>query len=195
MFWLALLNLIVSGTVAWVLLSRIHGAARRCRENLGGAAMSADLAPLARVLVETFDESLLPSAGSPDPNQLPLVYREHQDSYQSLGEALVWIRTNASSDNTATLREVVKAICLVGYTLGLPLDRLQQCLQPFVPRLQQILSQPLNVRTQLASPGQPIDTALMLPLNYGSRVEYPLGFIFLDASGRVLNKAKVLCAG
>ncbi len=42
-------------------------------------------------------------------------------------------------------------------------------------------------------PGELIETSRMMPLGFGSRVQYPLGVIVQDATGRVLSKARVLC--
>ena len=133
-------------------------------------------------------------AVAPDPAQLELAYREHQDPYQNLAELLRWIAENAATEKQAQLEEIIKAIGQLGYTLHLPAPALEACLHPFAGRLRRTLSQGKGeVMIVYVHPGELIETSRMMPLGFGSRVQYPLGVIVQDATGRVLSKARVLC--
>ena len=43
-------------------------------------------------------------------------------------------------------------------------------------------------------PGDLVDRATTWPLNNGARIRHPLGVVVRDAEGRVISKAKAICA-
>ncbi len=83
----------------------------------------------------------------------------------------------------------------MAFTLQQPAAVLEPCLRPFANRLQRLLAQGKGeAKILYVQPGELIETSRMLPLSFGSQVQYPLGVIVLDATGRVLSKARVLSA-
>ena len=151
-----------------------------------------DLVPVERMVKRALDASLTPTLSRD--LQLELAYRKHQDPYQNLAELLRWIAENAATEKQAQLEEIIKAIGQLGYTLHLPAPALEACLHPFAGRLRRTLSQGKGeVMIVYVHPGELIETSRMMPLGFGSRVQYPLGVIVQDATGRVLSKARVLC--
>ena len=196
MVWLAALVALGVGGTALGLLLRLQGTIRRTRSLLCPEGICPpDLEPLERVLRIAIDESLMPALRQPDPALIELTHREHQDPYRTLADVLTWIRQNSEVEKQAPLEDIIKAICQVGYTLGQPGSTLETCLQPFADRLQRLLAPSRGeVKIVYVQPGELIETSRMMPLSYGSRVQYPLGVVVLDASGQVLSKARVLAA-
>jgi hypothetical protein len=196
MVWFAAMLSFTLMLIALLLLTRVQRTIRAAQILLRGeGSCPTSLLPLERLVSTAFDTSLTPTLRQPDPARLELTHREYHDPYQDLAGLLSWVRQNADTENPSVLEEVIKAICQLAFTLQQPGPALEVCLAPFANRLRQLLGKDRGEgKVVYVQPGELIETGRMMPLNYGSRVMYPLGVIVLDAAGRVLSKARVLSA-
>ncbi|MGH9678057.1 MAG: hypothetical protein ACRD36_13215, partial [Candidatus Acidiferrum sp.] len=90
---------------------------------------------------------------------------------------------------------LIKGVYQLGHALRGAESNVLACLEPLTRRLKACdwagtpIAQVEHVR-----PGAILDAKTMAPLNYGARVAVPLGLLLRDSNGKVLAKAKVLCA-
>lgn len=196
MAWLAAMFSFSLTITSLLFLLRVRRAvlAARALMRAEGAPHPA-LLPLERMVSAAFDWSLLPALRKSELALIELAHREYHDPYQDLAGLLRWIRQNADAERPSQLEEVIKAVCQLAFTLQQPVAALEVCLHPLTDRLRELLTKDRkDVNIVYVRPDELIDTARMLPLNYGPRVRYPLGVIVVERDGRVLSKARVLSA-
>lgn len=189
--------------LTWLLLTatallyvwRLAAARRTARRLLLQTPRHPFLALLARCVARAIDDNLLINGGARGLGALKLRYREHQDRYHSLEELLREICQLARGGGNVPFEALIKATYQLSYTLDIPLDRLNPCLDLVIDAIkkQQPLPRPI-ARAQKIAPGDQVDSRTMLPLNFGPRVAYPLGLTLYDPEGKVLSRGRVICS-
>jgi hypothetical protein len=97
--------------------------------------------------------------------------------------------------NAVVLLDLIHDIYLLQYSLHWPIARVEPCLADLRERLRNLtLYDAVIDHVQPVWPDQLVDDSTMWPRNDGMKVRQPLGVAVLDKSGRVLQKAQVLCA-
>jgi hypothetical protein len=185
--------LLVTAT-ALVYLWRLAAARRKVRRLLLQVPRHPFLTSLARCLARGIDEDLLVGAGARSLGTLKLRYREHQDPYHNLEELLQEVGRLTRSEGNVPFEALLKATYQLSYTLDIPLNRLDPCLDLLIDAMKQHPWPSPFAKAQRIAPGDPVDLRTMLPLNFGSRVAYPLGLTIYDQQGKVLSRGRVICA-
>jgi hypothetical protein len=190
-----ILSSILMVAVAILLFLRINGACRDGRGALlNGGHATPYLEALACCLERCLDDSLLSSAGAGGLRQMELRYREHHDPYRTVPELLADIGCKARSQCNIPFDALFKATYQLSYTLAIPFDHLEPCLDALIRAMRIAATVQPIARVQKVGPGEPVDMKTMVPLNYGTRVVYPLGVITFDSEGKVLSRARVICS-
>lgn len=193
MLYLVILSTSGLVAVAVVLWWRVQSNCQEARQKLTKGEITPYLDSLAQCVQDALDESLL--VEPPGLVSLLLRFREHQDPYTNLAEILVDIAQRARTGQDGQYEALIKATYQVGYTLNIPLTRLDRCLDELVKGLQSVKASRPIVFVQRISPGELVDARTMVPLNYGSHhVVYPMGVVAFDAEGKVVSRARILCS-
>jgi len=206
MMALILLTWLLLTATALVYVGRLAAAKRKARRLLLQAPRHPFLTALYRCLARAIGDNLLVNGGALGLGALKLRYREHQDRYHTLEQLLqeVCQLTRGPSPLSplpvgegkgvrVPFEALVKATYQLSYTLDIPLDRLNPCLDLLIDAMkQQSLPRPMG-KAQKIAPGDVVDSRTMLPLNFGPRVAYPLGLTICDQEGKVLSRARVIC--
>lgn len=186
--------------MTWLLLTatalvyvwRLAAAKRQVRQLLLQQPRHPFLTALARCPARVIEDHLLVNSGALGLRGLKLRHREHQDRYHTVEELLQEIcQLTRGGGNVDAL---IKATYQLSYTLDIPLDRLNACLDLLLDAMRQHFSPRPIAAVQKIFPGEQVDSRTMLPLNFGARVAYPLGVTLYDEEGKVLNRARVICA-
>jgi hypothetical protein len=196
MILLAVACAVLTSTLALVLLKRLWAARLDGWSRLRGAPARDDLPRrVRRLLAASVDASLLAEAGPGGLADVEVRSREVRDPYKTAGELIDWLAKEAGGTGYAEVSGVIKAVYQLGYTLGAQEGDVHRCLEPLLARLQacKVGTTPI-ARVECVRSGALMDTRTMASLNYGARVTQPLGAVVYDAAGKVLGKAKVLCA-
>jgi hypothetical protein len=189
-----ILSTILLSLVALLLFRRLGSARRQMRQALLGPPYHPYLKALAGCLEAAIDDCLLTSGGAGGLGDLELRFREYQDPYRTVANLLDDVRRKVRVENDLPLDDLVKATYQLSYTLGIALDRLDPCLGVLIAAMKTGSGTRPVARVQTIGPGELVDTRTMVPLNYGSRVLYPLGVIAFDGEDRVLSRGRVICS-
>jgi hypothetical protein len=188
---------VVLGTAAVMLWARIT----RARGEVAAALVSpppegGDLAGAVSGHVRAhIDDTLLPVAGYGGLAALRVEPREHHDPYRSVADLLAWIGQSSSPGSLEHHAARIKAVHQLHHSLDLPDAALDSLLEPLLIDLRAVrfMDRPV-ARIDRIRPGDLVDRATTWPLNNGARIRHPLGVVVRDAEGRVISKAKAICA-
>lgn len=186
-------SVLFSLTAFW-LWRNVRAADQQTRRALLTSPGSGYLWALAGCLTKFVDDTLLPAANGKGLRELELRYREHQDPYRTVGELLDDLARKALSGPTLPVDALVKGTYQAGYTLGIPLPRLDPVLAVLIEAAKAAPSSRPIARVATVAPGDLVEARTMVAVNFGPRVLYPLGVICYDAKDQVLSRARVICA-
>ncbi|MEE4378092.1 MAG: hypothetical protein V2J55_11365 [Candidatus Competibacteraceae bacterium] len=175
---------------------RLHTNSQRLADHLEPAAsQSALVANLNRQLQAYLDKNLFARADSRGFSRVLVTCRETHDGYRNVEELLAFVATLTDQDQISQQEKLIKAIYQLQDALNLPDKTLQACLHPILEQLQHstVLGRQVGAVEQVRR-GDPADARSMWLLTRGTRVQQPLGVVVRDPEGKIINKAKVLCA-
>lgn len=193
MIALALLLQLTLALLSLMLLLRLGRAARGLRKQI--------TAPLglsrstARALRDHLDEVLLSSADRRGLAFLKVPARELHDPYRTVGELLIQFGKLGGNRGLPEREKLVKGLYQLQDAVGMSDTLTQACLAPLLDEIRRspFMGKPVG-RVDPVRRGERVDPTLMWPLTNGTRVRQPLGLVVRDKDGRVISKAKVLCA-
>jgi hypothetical protein len=140
------------------------------------------------------DESLLENAGAEGLASVEIRYREIRDLYRTVPELFQRIALISRSADYGDLVDLAKMIYQLQDALQSPTERTIPALTVLSERMKASKSPRPIGKVVFVRPGELLDTDRMMYLNSGTHVRQPLGVIVFDADGKVMSKAKVLCA-
>lgn len=122
-----------------------------------------------------------------------LKYRDPDDSYETIEEALTWILQHPKPSNLNQVKRQIKAFYQIQYTLETPLETVKPPLRYLSGEIERLaVTPPQEIKVCFISSGQLIDLKIMQPANDGSIVRQPLG-VAIVSGNTVLSKARVIC--
>jgi hypothetical protein len=182
-----------TSVLAFILFMRLRRGAATVRCTLSKARGDRFLDALATCVQTALDEDLpttpLDEAGI---ETLELRYREPLDPYETVSELLAYVAQKGAPDQCFPMDAFIKATYQIGYTLDIPLTRLDACLRIAIDEMKRNAG-PSIARIRAIEPGEMADAQTMVPLVPGQRVLYPLGVIAYDQDDKIVSRGKVLC--
>ena len=146
-------------------------------------------------LRDHLDEILLSSADRRGLAFLTVPARELHDPYRTVDELLIYLGTLVNDKGLPEREKLIKGLYQLQDAVELPDALTEACLAPMLDEIRrsQFMGKPVG-RVDRVRRGELVNPAIMWPLSNGTRVRQPLGMVVRDNDGRVISKAKVLCA-
>ena len=152
-------------------------------------------AELMDLISRASDDSLFLQAGAAGLEDIEIAGREYQDSYRNLKELLPILLRCSGSSEYSEINSCIKGVYQIQTTLGLPIDNIDSALRWLESHLRSCTVSGKSIaRTERVIPGALLNSKKMLAVNNGTHVKQPLGVVCIDAEGKVLGKAKVICS-
>lgn len=148
-----------------------------------------------RLVLRAIDDSLLPQAGQAGLADIEIHFREFQDPYRNLDELLNQVAKTVNGKELGDVNQFIKNLFQIQSSLGIPFSELNTGLRILEARLTASAGSGKSIaRIEIVLPGALLDTKKMMAINNGTHVKQPLGVVAVDRDGKILNKAKVICA-
>lgn len=176
---------------AILLLYRLRRLNRAAAALAPGRAADSLRRALAQLIRRTIDTTLLAGTGPAGFADVDVPCREFNDPYRNFDDLLAHLGKILQNPPTADVHQQIKLVFQIQSSLGIPLAEIQAALGLLVARLRAGASSIAAI--EMVVPGMLLDASKMMAINNGTHVKQPLGVVVLDAQGRTLNKAKVVC--
>jgi hypothetical protein len=157
----------------------------------GSAAPDGLRHKLAELIQRTIDATLLAGTGKAGLADIDVPCREFNDPYRNLDELLGQLRKTINSPLSADVNQQIKYVFQIQSSLGIQFSGIHGVLRILESRLRAGAGSAAAI--EIVAPGMLLDAKKMLAINNGTHVKQPLGVVVLDAAGRILSKARVVC--
>jgi hypothetical protein len=185
----------MAGAALW-LYSRVrrqsHAVAALARAPGATDGLSREVA---RLILRAIDTRLLSSTGPAGLADVEITCREFQDPYRNLQELLNQVVKTVNARDFGDVNLLIKSLYQIQASLGIPMAELDTALRILESRLKASAKTGKSIaRLEVVPPGALLDTKKMMAITHGTHVKQPLGVVAIGEDGKVLNKAKVICA-
>ena len=138
-------------------------------------------------------DDLLPMAIRPGIKTIPLRFRDHYDTFMTVGDLIKDMAVVCKYDSYENRLKLIQMFYKLDYTLN-PSPNSNKHVLVLLEDLLRKNDGTKEIGTiERIKSGQRCDNQTMTPIRFGSHVEHPLNFIVFSMDKKIIHKAEVLC--